>query len=333
MPTLPSGLLLAIDKSSIMPPDTNWFRAPEGHFWYWTPAAENLPPFKPEDVWDAQPATAPVPKTIEEVKKYVRVVIGLPNGNMYWEGDHISDFPSHRTLSADDLEAWNEWIESGEIHQFLQEAVDDCVRQSIANKQASGVAVIKQTPDGQNAKEIVPPSDAVWQPIPEENEDEDQRYSRLLNASWEERKPLSDDDVQSIAVDIVMRYLKEKGATIRQKNTRARKVNLGASNQPAFLYEFHGLKNYVVVTSARMPEEAPLPEDPQAIIDEWSFLSGTGYWVGVSLAHELDRLDPTGEGVQPLLKSGLPLMRGFGVTHRLPAFVPLQELADSEAGK
>ena len=333
MPTLPSGLILAIDKSSIMPPDTNWFRAPDGHFWYWTPAPENLPPFKPEDVWDAQPATAPVPTTIDEVKQYVRVVIGLPNGNMYWEGDHISDFPSHRTLSDDDLDAWNKWVESAKTRQFLQEAVDDCVRQSVANKQASGVAVTKQTPDGRNVKEIVPPSETVRQAIPEEHEDEDQRYSRLLNASWEERQPLSDDDVQSKAIDIVMQHLKEKGATIRQVFNRARKVDLDGHSQPALVYEFEGIKNYVVVTSARMPEKASPPENPQAIIGECSFVGGTGYWVGVSLAHELDRLDPSGENVLPLMKSALPLMRGFGVTPRITTFVPLQELADSEAGK
>lgn len=325
MPTLPSGLLLAIDKSSIMPPDTNWFRAPDGHFWYWTPVPENLPPFKPEDVWDAQPATAPIPKTIDEVKQYVRVVIGLPNGNMYWEGDHVSDFPSHRTLSADDHEAWNEWIESAEIHQFLQEAIDDCVRQSIANKQASGVAVTKQTPDGRNVKEIVPPSETVRQPIPEENEDEDQRYLRLLNGSPEQQELMSDDDVQAVSIEIVMRYLREKNATIEQVNQFARKSDLGASG-PALLYEFGGVTDYVVVTSARLPERASPPNDPQSIIEEWSFLSGTGYWVGVSLAHELDSFDPTGKDV-------LPLMKGFGVIPLMPPFVSLQELADSEARK
>lgn len=325
MPTLPSGLLLAIDKSSIMPPDTNWFRAPEGHFWYWTPAPENLPPFKPEDVWDAQPATAPVPTTIDEVKQYVRVVIGLPNGNMYWEGDHISDFPSYRTLSDDDLDAWNKWVESAEIRQFLQEAVDDCVRQSIANKQASGVAVIEQTPDGRTVKETVPPSEVPRQARPVETENEDQRYARLLNATPEEREVMSDDDVQAIAIEVVIRNLKQQGAELGRLNNRARNVIYG-QREPAFTFKLDEEWCYVVVNSARWPVKPNPPEVPEAILDDWSELQCKGYWVGVSLAHELDPFDPSGQNVWPLMK-------GFGVLPRIPPFVSLHELADSEAGK
>ena len=165
------------------------------------------------------------------------------------------------------------------------------------------------------------------------NENEDQRYERLLNASWEDRQPLSDDDVQSIAIDIVMRQLKEKGATIPLEFNRARKVDLDGHSHPAFVYELEGVKDYVVVTSARIPEKASPPDKPQAIIAECSFLGRTGYWVGVSLAHELDRLDPSGENVLPLMKTVLPLMRGFDVIPRISQFVSLQELADSEVGK
>ena len=92
MPVLPSGLKVAIYKDHILPPDKNWFKAPENHFWYWTPAPENPPPFKPSDVWEATPATAPIPKTREEMKQYIRVVISLPDGKMYWEGDFMTDF-------------------------------------------------------------------------------------------------------------------------------------------------------------------------------------------------------------------------------------------------
>ena len=37
MPILPSGLKLALYVGHIMEPDRNWFRAPKGHFWYWSP--------------------------------------------------------------------------------------------------------------------------------------------------------------------------------------------------------------------------------------------------------------------------------------------------------
>ena len=153
---------------------------------------------------------------------------------------------------------------------------------------------------------------------------EEERRIRLTKASPEELALMSDDDVQAISIEIVMRYLKEKNATIEQLNRFARTATLGASG-PAILYELGGLTDYVVVTSARLPDRATPPEDPQSIIEEWSFLSGTGYWVGVSLAHELDSFDPTGSDV-------LPLMKGFGVIPLMPPFVALKELVSSDAG-
>ena len=54
--------------------------------------------------------------------------------------------------------------------------------------------------------------------------------------------------------------------------------------------------------------------------------------MSITITEQCALYSPTGESVLPLLKSGPPLMSGFGVTHRLPAFVSLQELADSEAG-
>ena len=153
---------------------------------------------------------------------------------------------------------------------------------------------------------------------------EEERRIRLTKASPEERALMSDDDVQAVAIKIVMRYLKEKNATIEQVNRFAHSAGLGASG-PAVLYELGGVTDYVVVTSARLPDRATPPEDPQSIIEEWSFLGGTGYWVSVSLAHELDSFDPNGRDV-------LPLMKGFGVIPLMPPFVALKELVSSDAG-
>ena len=159
MPVLPSGLKVAIYKDHILPPDKNWFKAPENHFWYWTPAPENPPPFKPSDVWEATPVTAPIPRTREEMKQYIRVVISLPDGKMYWEGDFMTDFPFFRELSDEDIAAWKTWTEREDVGDFLDHGISQCVEQYIANQQAQGF-VVSTVRDGEvdyAEKEIVPP--------------------------------------------------------------------------------------------------------------------------------------------------------------------------------
>ncbi|MFT5606018.1 MAG: hypothetical protein ACI9G5_002994, partial [Paracoccaceae bacterium] len=55
-----------------------------------TPAPENPPPFNAGDVWEGVPTTASIPKSRQEMSRFIRVVLGLPNGMMYWAiGDHV----------------------------------------------------------------------------------------------------------------------------------------------------------------------------------------------------------------------------------------------------
>ena len=134
---------IALLMDHIMEPDINWFKAPEGHFWFWTPADENPPPFKPEDESENVPTTAPVPDTIESMSNYIRVCIGLDNGMMYWRGEMVSDFPKYGTLSDEDNIFWQEWLKSDAVVNFLNSAILKCKTQSDVNKQATGYAVIQ----------------------------------------------------------------------------------------------------------------------------------------------------------------------------------------------
>lgn len=159
MPTLPSGLYLAVYKDHILPPDTNWFKAPEGHFWYWTPAPEFPPPFKPEDVSEAVPASAPLPKTREEMAKFVRVVIGLPDGKVYWQGDFLSDFPFFMTLSDEDKQAWDEWVATEAVQEFLDHGIQQCAMQAAINKDAQGYVVTQSDDSDTQWKKVINPLD------------------------------------------------------------------------------------------------------------------------------------------------------------------------------
>jgi hypothetical protein len=167
MPTLPSGLKLAIYIGHIMKPDLNWFKAPEGHFWYWTPAEENPPPFSSGQVWEASPASAPVPVDREQMKQHVRVLIGLPNGNVYWRGEMLTDFPRYGTLSSEDMEAWKEWSESDKVGDFIDSGIVKCETQSEVNKGAKGYAVFKNT--GECDERGMPAEKVVDDPTSPEN--------------------------------------------------------------------------------------------------------------------------------------------------------------------
>ena len=158
MPTLPSGLYLAIDRQHIMEPDRNWFRAPDNHFWYWSPAPENPPPFKPTDMWEAIPQNAPIPSSREEMSQFIHVVIGLPDGKLFWQGDFLSDFPFFMNLDEADLNAWRQWVASEPVQKFLDDAIIQCKMQAEINKEATGWAVMQShEPDehGINAHKVI----------------------------------------------------------------------------------------------------------------------------------------------------------------------------------
>lgn len=153
---------------------------------------------------------------------------------------------------------------------------------------------------------------------------EDERSMRLAEASPEERAPMSDDDIQSVAVDVAIRYLSDQGFEVCQVSRFARQAQYAATNPPALIYKAGDHMRYAVVTTARLPERAPRPVNPEGIIEKWKSLDCTGYWIGVSLAHELDSFDPNDP-------NPLPLMKGFAVVPMIPPPVCLRNLqTDSE---
>lgn len=105
MPQLPSGLTLGVGCQAI-PEElgANWFKCPEGHFWYKRPDEKITPP--PYDGtteiledW----VHAPVPTTTEEVKQYVYVLYRCSDGRFQWRGEWLCDFPKEKQLDAADL--------------------------------------------------------------------------------------------------------------------------------------------------------------------------------------------------------------------------------------
>ena len=144
MPELPSGLQFAISRDHLFDHGGNWFKCPEGHFWYWDAAPEMGPaPFDINSTVETMPKHAPAPKSRQEVKHFI-YVLELNDDLMYsWGGERLSQFPEFIELDDDDLAAWNAWINRPETDQFLDETIEMCQRLVEVSKRASGHAAFE----------------------------------------------------------------------------------------------------------------------------------------------------------------------------------------------
>jgi hypothetical protein len=143
MPALPSGLTIGIGHQAIPKSvGSDWFRCPEGHFWYKRPDISITPP--PYDGtteilenW----VHAPVPESTDEVKQYLYVLYRQPDGKFQWRGEWLKEFPQPGQLSKEDEAAWNTWISSEQALPFLRNAIEVCRQQAESNRGCSGVAM------------------------------------------------------------------------------------------------------------------------------------------------------------------------------------------------
>ncbi len=139
MPKLPSGKLLAISRDTIVENDNNFFRCPDGHFWYQTPdLAINRPPFPEGEAIIMDFAHAPAPATRDEVQQFICVLHGTDDGDWHWRGDMLSDFPPPGELSRRDLAAWRRWLAGEDAVCFLDDTIEVCRRQADINRGNAG---------------------------------------------------------------------------------------------------------------------------------------------------------------------------------------------------
>jgi hypothetical protein len=140
VPTLPSGLDVALSRDAIIVHDGNWFSCPEGHFWYWEVDQEIMgtPPFDPaEEIYQA-PQYAKVPTTREEAARFIRVLEMKEEGTYGWRGEWLVGFPSFRVLSSEDAAAWNSWLNEAKVQAYLDETIELCAGMADVAKRASG---------------------------------------------------------------------------------------------------------------------------------------------------------------------------------------------------
>ena len=154
MPTLPSGLGFALSRHALIKPGEQWFRCPEGHFWYWDAAPEmGPPPYPPEDGVLQMPKHAPAPRTREEAASFIRVLELRSDGLLGWGGEWLATFPRYRVLSPEDEVAWREWLAQPKVDTFMDEMIEECAASARFAQGASGWAEFQadpgETPDPQ----------------------------------------------------------------------------------------------------------------------------------------------------------------------------------------
>lgn len=152
MPKLPSGLSLAVSRHALFNHGGNWFSCPEGHFWYWEPAPEiGPPPFDPESEIELVAKHAPVPRSREEAKQFIRVLEMRPDGKYGWRGELLNSFPKFFRLDENDASAWESWVKSPGTERFLDDTIEECKKLAKVSENVKGYAVVEevgdQTPD------------------------------------------------------------------------------------------------------------------------------------------------------------------------------------------
>jgi hypothetical protein len=147
MPTLPSGLRLALWDDALIEHDDNWFDCPEGHFWYSTAAPEMGPPlFDANRVVLTMPTHALAPQSREEAARFVQILEMAEDGSGVWRGEWLADFPKFRTLSSADKAAWTAWLNRPEVAKYLDEVVARCSQLAEGARNVRGYAIFKDRP-------------------------------------------------------------------------------------------------------------------------------------------------------------------------------------------
>jgi len=91
------------------------------------------------------PLHFPAPRSRDEVKNFICVLEKNQDDTFGWRGEWLESFPKYTHLNASDMEAWQEWVTSPEIEEFLDETMEKCVRFSQVAKRATGIFNLKRS--------------------------------------------------------------------------------------------------------------------------------------------------------------------------------------------
>jgi hypothetical protein len=89
------------------------------------------------------------PADREDGKRFVRVLEIRTGGSNAWRGEWLHQFLRFTELDDLHLAAWNAWISSSKIHQFLDEVIAECARLAEVSRHGADeiVRATKNDPD------------------------------------------------------------------------------------------------------------------------------------------------------------------------------------------
>ena len=149
MPTLPSGRVLALSMQHIFEPGTQMFPCPQGHYWFQqADRVMNAPPYHPDQEWLSDWVHAPCPTTREEAFRilYLLERMRTDDNGYYWPGYTLADPEALADLTVEDRAAWDAWVVTPQVEEFLDRVIATCKAQAEANKKCSGYVVFHAPP-------------------------------------------------------------------------------------------------------------------------------------------------------------------------------------------
>lgn len=87
------------------------------------------PPYKPGQELHEIPVAMPLPANMEQLARYIKVGFVNEDGEAWWSGEWLADFPKYIRLDAADILAWNAWLRSNKAQQYLREFMLECLKQ------------------------------------------------------------------------------------------------------------------------------------------------------------------------------------------------------------
>ncbi|NTV95981.1 MAG: hypothetical protein HGA75_11295 [Thiobacillus sp.] len=132
MPLLPSSLMVGFYAGAIPSRPVDFGYCPPGHFIYYVPDRDICGdiPFLPNVTLLERPVAAPLPVNHQELFSYLRVLFVTEEGEPWWAGDWLADFPGRVQLDTEDFRAWTDWINNAENRQAFDEWLEHCLNQA-----------------------------------------------------------------------------------------------------------------------------------------------------------------------------------------------------------
>jgi tetratricopeptide (TPR) repeat protein len=129
MPVLPSGKSIELVPQMRL---INFIDSPPAPGHFWIDSTQDVDEYAglPGETENSRPMKqVPLPKTVEDFKKYISIVVVDEFGYPEITDFNLKDFPPQGYLNAVDVNVWESWITSEPVQLYLEMRMQDCYDQ------------------------------------------------------------------------------------------------------------------------------------------------------------------------------------------------------------